>query len=143
MSTNTMGGARPRNEGDCYYTPQPLADAICRRLREVIGEVDYALEPSVGGGSFVAPARMAWPAAHIAAADADARLRRSDHPALRAADSFSPGCRWEDCDLTNETPWRVAQRHLIVGNPPFLLAGSHVRIALDRLGHATATEPQP
>lgn len=144
-TANTMGGARPRNDSDAYYTPQPLADAIARKLRETIGEIDLIIEPSAGVGAFVRAARATWPTAHI----------RAVEPFPRG----STGADWEVADTwESEAAAKICPAvslpTLIGGNPPYNLPGDgrggaettaerHVRLALERLGHADATTPQP
>lgn len=131
---NTMGGTRPRNANDAYYTPDPLALAICRRLREVIAfhrDMPHIIEPSAGGGAFVRAARDVWPGAWIQAIEP---LGEGD---IEGAD-VTRRATWEE---TSARP--PPHNALILGNPPFGVAESHVRIALQRLGHFEATEPMP
>lgn len=148
---NTMGGDRPRNDHDFYATPQGLADAICARLRATIGQVDLVVEPSAGAGPFVRAAAKNWKHAKIVAIE---RRTGSEAALIEAGADLAIDSRWEDVDeaYTSAT--------LIVGNPPYNLPGAgrgkdehglsqpttaerHVTIALDRLGHGEANEPQP
>ncbi len=144
---NTMGGDRPRNADDAYYTPDALALAITARLRETIGPVDLIVEPSAGGGAFVRAALKAWPSTPIVGIEPNAtNAGISGAVSLLAA-------TWEDAGAFVRDNLGAARflaevdgrepSVLILGNPPFLLAEEHVRIALDRLGHGDAEEPKP
>ncbi len=125
---NTMGGERPRNENDAYYTPAALALACARRVRNTFGDFAAIVEPSAGAGAFVVAAREMWPKAEIVAVE-PATVTPGD---MRfAADSVADAwltATWESFhyDLSGE-------RTLIIGNPPFLLAESHIRLALARV----------
>jgi hypothetical protein len=125
-----------RAANDLYPTPQPLCDAICRKLRETIGEVTHVVEPSAGTGNFVRAARAAWPASRIAAIEPHA-------PAANAGEDAWRVQSFEDAADAFGASVPLWPRALVLGNPPFDRAESHVRIALERLGHFTATAPQP
>jgi hypothetical protein len=136
-----------RAANDLYPTPQPLCDAICRKLRETIGEVERVIEPSCGPGNFVRAAYATWPRASQAFGDVNAEAVASIHFGETWPEhAHLPGWRWEnprwDAELRLDPRWGGTGTRLILGNPPFDRAESHVRIALDRLGHFTATAPQ-
>lgn len=129
--TNSMGGDRPRNADDAYFTPDALALAIAGRLAETIGRVKFVIEPSAGDGAFVRAAAATWPGAWIAAVEPNA------------------GPDIEGADETQRTTWEASLARpgdgptLILGNPPFLLAEEHATLALDRLGHRAEEPPEP
>lgn len=139
---NTMGGERVRNTDDAYFTPPKLAEAICRRLRDTIGEMHLIVEPSAGAGTFIEAARRHWLTARIGGVEPNPPQRFFD---LLGANVFSIASRlsWEQENTLIDEAITESPRVLILGNPPFLLAEEHVRLALSRLGHDTATEPQP
>lgn len=130
--SNTMGGTEPRRAADAYYTPDPLALAICRRLRAEIGPVGRIVEPSAGAGAFVRAARATWPDASIRAIEPNGGAAAASRLADAGADEVAT-MRWEDPRVLGapvgpvHLPWTPG---LILGNPPFLLAEEHIRIAL-------------
>lgn len=149
--TNTMGGERPRNTDDAYFTPDALALAIAGRVRETFGIVSQIVEPSAGMGAFVRAARATWPVARITAHEPN--LEPRTFPANTADPLFAAGAtkvttrRWEDCG--NSWAWpeesgAIDGRVLIIGNPPYNLLGDgrgdtpttaerHALLALDRM----------
>ena len=138
-SRNTMGGSRPRNTDDGYFTPLPLAEAICRRLFETVSAVDEVIEPSAGAGAFVRAARCTWPTATIRAVEPNAGAKKD---LVDAGANSVERATWEDSRAL-EGVGRLERRILVVGNPPFLLGEEHVRIALNRMGHSPTTGPRP
>lgn len=138
-TTNTMGGARPRNEGDRYLTPDALARAITDALRDRLGIAPAGIvEPSAGGGSFVRACVATWPGAPLAAVEPSIPDDAGNTPELAAS-----GVQWFEGEWESV---RFASRYvdLIVGNPPYNLPGDgrgdapttaerHVTLALERL----------
>lgn len=135
LAKNTLGGTRPRNPGDAYYTPDALALAITRALRDRLGlEPDLVIEPSAGEGAFVRAARATWPGTRIAATEPYGSL---DALTTAGADQVQDK-RWEDAGIV------PADDTLVLGNPPYNLPGDgrgnnpttaerHTLLALDRL----------
>ncbi len=113
MSATNRGAVR--NKDDSYYTPDALALECCRVLaRDVVGTSPRCiLEPSSGGGAFVRAADTTWPAAEIAAVD------------------VNPG-QWVQYVMPFES-YPITDFDLIVGNPPYLLAEQHIRLAMSKL----------
>ncbi len=112
----------PRLADDTYYTPQPLADAVCRCLAPALVEPRLILEPSAGEGAFVRAARAGWPGAKIAALDVRPECGT---PCARAG---AMSYRTESfLDLDAE---RLARFDLVLGNPPYSLAEAFVRHAV-------------
>lgn len=139
-SAPSMGSRqkRPRNARDAYYTPDPLALAICARVAELMaddppGEV---IEPSAGRGAFVRAARATWPAANVIAVELEpaiGELQGAGATSVIAADWL--GSVWKFA--TN----RGRARRLVLGNPPWGKLGdiqsqaeAHVFASLSTLG---------
>lgn len=136
-SKNTMGGERPRNAADAYYTPDALALAITDALRDRLGLVpDYVVEPSAGGGAFLRAIHSTWPAASIEAVE----------PTTPQTGPLTVGALPRG--ILHSTTWEdfpcVVPPDLIVGNPPYNLPGDgrgdnpttaerHVMLAMERL----------
>jgi hypothetical protein len=102
------GVLKPQAEriaNDAYFTPQPLADEICRRLAEVLPVPVAFRDPCSGGGAFVDAARKAW---------------------LECREVV--GTDLPECDFLKDhiSPFWS----LIASNPPYLLAEEFVRRAL-------------
>jgi hypothetical protein len=104
---------------DAYCTPTALARAISERLRRV--RPATVVEPSAGLGPFVAAARAVWPTARVTAVDVDP----GTHDVLVTAGAHQ----------VVTANWAAAARRadLIVGNPPYLHAEQHVRLALAQM----------
>lgn len=152
-ATNTMGGDTPRVDGDAYLTPDALALAIARRVREAFGGFGRRIvEPSCGEGAFVVAAAATWPRADIIFGDpndpavvvASKRLTASGTWPSHAPVS---GARWEQDfwtpELRSDPRWGP-ERALVIGNPPYNLPGDgrgdkpttaerHALLALDRM----------
>lgn len=106
-----------RNANDAYFTPVPLARAICEQLAKILPAAPLSvLEPSVGAGAFLGAIRRTWPNALVGIEDID----KAGLAKLRADRCGSPGSTGSNYEL-------------IVGNPPYLEAERHVRVALERL----------
>ncbi len=133
-AANTMGGERPRNDSDAYYTPDALALAIARRTQESLGYFNTVIEPSAGAGAFVRAARTVWGDSEIVAIEPDERSTPDAQ-----ADAWVGGT-WENFEHDLSDAGRV----LVIGNPPYNLPGDgrgenpttaerHVLLALDRM----------
>lgn len=144
MKTNTMGGARPRNDGDAYYTPDALAQAITDALRDRLDLTpQLVVEPSAGDGAFAWAARATWGydtrLLAVDPAPGPRLLAMRDAPKLAGAGGFTiRESTWED--VTDG----IEPGAIILGNPPYNLPGDgrgdapttaerHVTLALDRL----------
>lgn len=93
----------------CVYTPQPLADAIARRLGD--NETALWLEPSVGPGVFlISIAALEVPASRVTALDI--ALDVCEHRHLAQVLGGQDFVRW-----ALNTP---AKFDRVVGNPPYL-----------------------
>jgi hypothetical protein len=113
---------------DFYATPDPLALAICERLRLRLTDVPnprYVVEPSAGTGAFVRAIRKTWPDADIIGIEANPLMR----PALMAAGT--------DATLIGDWPTyaetlaeATAPVDLILGNPPYRQAQEHIEAGL-------------
>jgi 3'-phosphoadenosine 5'-phosphosulfate sulfotransferase (PAPS reductase)/FAD synthetase len=89
-ATEPPDGEKGREERDAWFTPELLALAICRSLRdEVHRSPAHILEPGCGGGAFLRAARLTWPKAKLTGIDLVPACDRPgpDHPRrhLRAA----------------------------------------------------------
>lgn len=128
-----------RRDDDAYYTPRPLAFALCRELSRLVAPPGLAgvlpkpglvVEPSCGGGAFLEAARFAWPGCRLvgydirpeAIADLEARGRRGADQVLQAD--------WLDPALV--LPGGTGA-NLVLGNPPFADAQTQIEAALRRL----------
>lgn len=91
-----------------WYSPTWLAVAVCARLhqRTTFAHVRHILEPSCGGGAFVAAARAQWPDAIVTAIDIDSAAH-----GLTLAHESMVG------DALVVAPEKFSD--LVVGNPPF------------------------
>lgn len=139
-TSNTMGGETPRASGDAYPTPDRLAQAIANRLVSAIGDVDLVVEPSAGDGAFVVAAQAAWGQSvrvHAVEPIANAAVHRMSSNFVS-----SEASTWEAAEQAGKLLGESV-RSLILGNPPYMLAELHVRLALERLGHNVALEPKP
>lgn len=117
---------------DAYYTPQPLADAICSVLAHKLTGIRLILEPSAGKGAFVKAACASWGrwGAKVAATD------RHDHGtacARAGATSFRV------LDFLSLDTERLARFDLVLGNPPYSLAEQFVRYPLEHGLHPGAS----
>lgn len=105
---------------DAYYTPPELALAIVRAIAPLCPEPQNILEPSSGGGAFVRALQLSFPKANLIAVDVDPKAQAHAHGVDFWAKDFA---KWD-------TPRRF---DLIVGNPPFGVAATHVSRALELL----------
>lgn len=117
-----------RNENDSYLTPQPLADAICARLKkDVASTPGLIIEPSAGTGSFIRAARKVWgtdPEVHAIEINGRHRSQCESSGATR----FHHGDWVETLQA-----WQPLGAVLVVGNPPFSLASEHIFASLEYL----------
>lgn len=128
------------------YTPDPLAEAIVERAYARFGHCANVLEPSAGGGAFVRALvkRAARMTAEASAAQTRARsvtvtaLEVGHLPELVSdlpEGSFyrATHTSFEHYVSSNEDEWLACQLprgyDLVIGNPPFECAESHVRLA--------------
>ncbi len=139
-TVNTMGGERPRNDADAYYTPDALALAIAERVYDSVGGGDFGLviEPSAGAGAFVRAAQNVWPEAYLYAVEPS-----PDAPTPVVSNSLTFERRsWENSLVLDHLS--NGPRALIIGNPPYNLPGDgrgenpttaerHVHLAIERM----------
>lgn len=121
-------GRTPRVENDVYPTPWPLPLRICERMKQELGDwvPEVIIEPSAANGHFVYAAKLVWPTVPVVAVE----LRESERQNLinNGADLV---CIEKFEDFAQR--YRPPRRTLAIGNPPFNLAESHIRILLDFL----------
>lgn len=105
-----------RDNLDRYYTPNDVAEKIVSDLAQVVlREPRLIVEPSVGQGAFVLAARRHWPNASIVGIDLD-----EEAEGLRLVDQAIVG----DCLEVEREPETI---DLVLGNPPFKSAETHLR----------------
>jgi len=111
------GDARPHGE---FYTPDALALAICKTLRDQCGVMpSKVFEPGCGGGAFLRGVRGAWPEVPLLGVDL---LPACSGPGLvLPMDLFEIDLQTED-DID-----------LIIGNPDYAIAEKVVRHCLGLL----------
>lgn len=121
-------GRGKRIDGDRYYTPDRLAEAIVERVG--VARDTIALEPSVGGGAFVSA--LARRGAIVEAIDLDPAapgLQPGSDTKLgapfRRTQSFEKPLPFEGVDPSWPRP------EIVIGNPPFSCAEAHVRRAIE------------
>jgi hypothetical protein len=116
-----------RNARDAYFTPAPLALAICKLLEPTLPAQSWVWDPCCGDGVFVDAAAEAWHEQY---------LRSGPCTEERCG---TGGLQFSGNDLA--TGWDFLARKpvstpsLIVSNPPFLLAESFVHRALKLIAH--------
>lgn len=122
---------------DCQ-TPDPVALAICARLKEEGCKPLLVVEPSAGEGAFVRAAKATWPDAIIVAVEV--RAIEPETLVASGADEVFIG-RWEDvASSVRELIAAVgATNTLVVGNPPYRLAAEHALVALSPVGGQRVT----
>lgn len=106
-----------RDEHDRYYTPQAIADTFTRWLRVPLAA--SVLEPSVGGGAWIRALRAQRHVGPITAVDVDPMATGLDIADAQIRGDFAevdPGTGFDLC----------------LGNPPFGVAGQHLKVALRR-----------
>lgn len=116
------GSVQGRDPLDRYYTPQALADALVPVL-----PIDGAtvIEPSCGGGAFVRA--LLRQGCTVYAQDVDPEAE-----GLRLADAHRVA-PWE---ITLPDEWLAVD--WVVGNPPYMHAEEHIRLALARASRGVA-----
>jgi hypothetical protein len=102
-----------------YYTPDLLALACCRAVKEFGVEPGFIFEPGCGGGAFLRAARETWPGVALVGVDLV--------PACTG-----PGIVVKHDLFTYKAP--LGGYHLIIGNPDFGIAEQVVRHCLGLLG---------
>jgi SAM-dependent methyltransferase len=116
LSATNRGGER--RASDFYPTPIDLARRVVANLDS---EPPRILEPSAGDGAFVVACRERWPGAEYWIAEPIAQKRNS----LFANHKFET--------LEDLAAHPNHSFDLIVGNPPYSLAESHVQLCLGLL----------
>ena len=131
---SAAGRGAEREQLDGYYTPEPLAQRIVEQLYAdgYLYPHDRVLEPSVGRGAFV-KALMQHMGPQIDIDACDLRLRKGMKKLW--AEAGKPGTLHRGNFLRFPNPHEY---HLILGNPPFDAAESHIRHALGMLGRGGA-----
>ncbi len=107
------------------YTPQPVAEQIVNLVAASSPQFAIVLEAHVGSGSFIEPARRAWPTARVVGVDLDPEasgFARVDEFHLGDLLSFGDLVRGlhDDCERNDE-------HMLVLGNPPFSSALQHIQ----------------
>lgn len=131
--------ATPRQPNEFYPTPPELAYAITSRVAEVVGSVNYIVEPSAGSGSFVRALRHTYPHVPMAAVDVRPEARQ------QCLDAGATGFYQEDWLEHLRIEGGLPDHTLVIGNPPYRsgagpkgdLATSHVLAALAHLPTAS------
>jgi SAM-dependent methyltransferase len=118
-ATEPPDGEKGREERDAWFTPELLALAICRSLRDEVRRAPgHILEPGCGGGAFLRAAEAAWPKAKLTGIDL---VPACDRPGrIIQGDIFEPRHLFGDWPL-------------IVGNPPYSCAERFVRHCISLL----------
>lgn len=123
VATLPPDGDTGRQERGAYYTPDALALAICRTLRDALGVHPHrtVFEPGCGGGAFLRAAASTWP-------------NLVELPLLVGVD-LAPACTgpgtvvvadlFEVGDLARQL--QLAGYGLILGNPDYAIAEKVVR----------------
>lgn len=113
-------GEKGQEERGAFYTPDLLALAICRQIRERFG-LQFNLgprsifEPGCGGGAFLRAASATWPAADLLGAD------------------LVPACEGPGEVVAGDLFEITGRFDLIVGNPDFAIAERVVRHCMAQL----------
>jgi len=112
-------GDKGRDERGAYYTPDLLAQAICKTLFEDcgIGIVNDILEPGCGGGSFLRAASFFWPESSLHGVD------------------LLPACSGPGLVEQRDLFGLEGNYSLIVGNPDYAIAEKVVRHCMGLLRH--------
>lgn len=103
---------------EAYLTPDALALACCRHLEAQGIQPRTILEPSAGNGAYVRAARLVWPAAEVTAVEIRPACERALINSGVAHLFLQP---LETVDLRS-----FGSFDLVLGNPPFSLAESHI-----------------
>lgn len=120
-STLPPDGDKGRTERGAFYTPDPLALAICRTLAAELVEDGHPapvriLEPGCGGGAFLRAARATWPHCDLTGID------------------LVPACNGPGRVIEGDLFGHKAPFYdLVVGNPDFAIAEQVVRHCLGHL----------
>lgn len=101
---------------DNYPTPQPLADAICRWLRELYPYKTVILEPSCGSGNFLRAAQQYWShASQILGIDLDPS---HEEEVLKLGYQFVHADFLQYATLLGQSGW-LGPQTIVPGNPPY------------------------
>lgn len=119
---------------DNYPTPDQLAKAIVKRLREMYGPRRLLVEPSAGNGVFVRHMREAWnpDVAAIWAVD----IRDEKSAVLGAGASYfhqGDWVEWVRLIAASKSAGWGTEVPLLIGNPPFSLAQAHLEASFKHL----------
>lgn len=122
-----MSRAKPASDReplDFYGTPDALAHAIARQVRDLGVRPSCVIEPSAGHGAFVRAALSVWPSTPVIAVD----LCPDRRDELESAGSWDVVV--EDWTAYVSRPRQDPPGALLLGNPPFTHAQTHVEAAL-------------
>ena len=116
-----------RQANDSYPTPQPVARAVAQAVHELYPDKTSIIEPSAGSGVFVQEARQLWPyTTVITAIEKDERHKDA---LFGSGANLVYLCEFES--WIQAAP--AVPNQLVLGNPPFSLAESHISLMLDYL----------
>lgn len=117
---------KPKDESnpqEVWITPQPLAKKIVEMAKASCPNPAVILEPSAGNGAFVRELRAAFPEAVIVAVEPREDMKTAlEEAGANAVFSMT----FEDFCAVDEAGEILGSVDLIVMNPPFTLAESHV-----------------
>lgn len=120
IATAPPDGVKGREARGAFYTPDALALAICKTLRDEVRRAPAQIyEPGCGGGAFLRAASATWPSAKLTGIDLV--------PACEGPGRIIVGDLFEPRHLFGEWP-------LIIGNPDYAIAEKVVRHCLTQLG---------
>ena len=114
-----------RRDKDQYFTPDPLAFAMCRTLAAELTPKTI-LEPSAGAGAFVCAALDVWPHADITAIEPD-----PTYEVLHSGVDWHTSTFEDWCDKDGARgQHRRLRPDLVVGNPPYSMSTEHLQLIL-------------
>jgi hypothetical protein len=117
-----------RQEADFYPTPDRLALASCKAVKEIVPAPDFIIEPSAGAGAYVRAARETWGRPRFGLHAVEIRREERDGLIASGADIV------HICPLEEYLPkFLPPARTVVVGNPPYSIAEKHVQLLLDYL----------
>lgn len=116
IATVAPDGEKGQEERGAFYTPQALADAICRTLKHDLHIGPSSIfEPGCGGGAFLRAAIATWPDASLLGVD------------------LVPACEGPGMVLQQDLFRVKGPFDLVLGNPDFGIAEAAVRHGLSTL----------
>lgn len=120
INVEPLDGEQGRVERGAFYTPDPLARAICKTLLDECGIRDplYILEPGCGGGAFLRAVNSTWNPRHLLGVD------------------LQPACSGPGEVLQADLFKTAGTFDLVVGNPDFTIAEAVVRHCLQHVHRA-------